>query len=228
MNGSHTRSSECSTSSWSRRACRRSTTRWSLPAQPRPGRDPAGRRPRGDRRVAHDRRVHRLLRIPADADLADADARLHARRGAARDRLRGPDLPGARPRAADTCRLPTHPRCPPATVVSMLRDAGLTFGGEPAGAARDRPRHRRRPDGRAGRRDGLGQDGAGVAAAAAVRRRAGLGRDRRRRRALGRPVSLRPRSRSSTTIRSCSPRPCTTTSPTRAPTRPARRSRRRP
>ena len=47
------------------------------------------------------RRVHRLLRLPADADLADADARLHARRGAALDRLRRADLPDPRPRAAD-------------------------------------------------------------------------------------------------------------------------------
>ena len=48
-----------------------------------------------------DRRVHRVLRLPADADLADADARLHARRRAARHRVGRADLPDPRPRAAD-------------------------------------------------------------------------------------------------------------------------------
>ena len=58
----------------------------------------------GGREVIHGsltrRPVHRLLRLPADADLADADARLHAGRRAARDRLRRAHLPDPRPRAA--------------------------------------------------------------------------------------------------------------------------------
>ena len=72
-----------------------------LPAQPRAGADPADRRPRRDPRVTEHRRLHRLLRVPADADLADADARLHAERGPAGDRLGRPHLPGARSRSPD-------------------------------------------------------------------------------------------------------------------------------
>ena len=72
-----------------------------LPAEPRAGRDPARRRSRGDRRLAHARPVHRVLRLPADADLADAHARLHARRRAAGHRLGRADLPDPRSRARD-------------------------------------------------------------------------------------------------------------------------------
>ena len=72
-----------------------------LPPLPRPRRDPARRRARGDRRLDRHRRLHRLLRLCADAHRADAHARLHARRRATRDRLRRAHLPGARPRAGD-------------------------------------------------------------------------------------------------------------------------------
>ena len=79
-----------------------------LPAQPRAGGDPAVRRPRGDRRVAVGRRLHRLLRLPADAHLPDADARLHARRRPARDRIGRPHLPDPRPGAGDRSPRPTR------------------------------------------------------------------------------------------------------------------------
>ena len=80
-----------------------------LPAQPRPGGDPAVRRAPGDRRLAQPRRVHRVLRLPAHAHLADADARLHARRRAALDGVGRADLPGARPRAARSTRSAGRP-----------------------------------------------------------------------------------------------------------------------
>ena len=83
-----------------------------LPAQPRAGRDPAGRRPRGDQRHADDRRLHRLLRLPADADLPDADARLHAGRRPAVDRVGRAHLPDPRPRAAHRLAPRTPRRCP--------------------------------------------------------------------------------------------------------------------
>ena len=59
--------------------------------QPRARGDPARRRPPGDRRHAHARRLHRLLRLPADADRADAPARHRARprRSARPPRARG-------------------------------------------------------------------------------------------------------------------------------------------
>ena len=49
----------------------------------------------------HPWRVHRVLRLPADAHLADADARLHARRRPAGHRIGRADLPGARPCSPD-------------------------------------------------------------------------------------------------------------------------------
>ena len=72
-----------------------------LLAEHRAGADPVRRGPPGDRRHAHARPVHRLLRLPADPDLPDAHARLHAERRSARHRLGRADLPGARSRAAD-------------------------------------------------------------------------------------------------------------------------------
>ena len=86
------------------------------------GRDPPVRRPRGDRRHAQPRRVHRLLRLPADADLADADARLHARRRAAVDGIGRADLPDPRPRATDRRRRPSAPPLPDGGGQVTLRD----------------------------------------------------------------------------------------------------------
>ena len=40
--------------------------------------------------------IHRLLRLPADIDLADADARVHVERRAAGDRIGGPNLRDSR------------------------------------------------------------------------------------------------------------------------------------
>ena len=54
--------------------------------------------PRGDRRPALPRRLHRLLHLPADADRADAHARRRARHGAARDRIGRAAVPDPRPR----------------------------------------------------------------------------------------------------------------------------------
>ena len=72
-----------------------------VPAQPRAGRDPAGRRPPGRQRHADAGRLHRVLHVPADADRADADARRRARHGAARDRLGRAAAGDPRPRAGD-------------------------------------------------------------------------------------------------------------------------------
>ena len=200
-----------------------------LPAEPRPGPDPAGRRAGRDPRVADDRGFHRLLRVSADADLADADARVHAERGAARDRVGRADLRDPRPRAADhEPRERAGAARRARTGVAPRRQPDVRRR-RPAGAARRRSRDRAWPHGRARRRDGLGQDGARVAAASAVRGQLGIGPDRRRRRPLGRPrTASATRSRSSPTTRSCSRPRSTTTSPTRGPTRRARRSSERP
>ena len=90
-----------------------------------------------------------------------------------------PDLPGAGPRAEDDGAR-RRARAATGRGRVSLRDVALTFEGSLApGAARHRPRDRRRRDGRAGRRDGLRQDGARLAAPAAVRRHRGQRRDRR-------------------------------------------------
>ena len=194
-----------------------------LPAQPRPGHDPPVRRPRGDRRDAQPRRVHRLLRLPADADLADADARLHARRRAARDRLGRADLPDPRPRAADDVSPADAPALPDGGGRVTLRDVGPDLRGR-ATVRRCATSTSTSP---AGHTVALvGAMGSGKSALVSLLPRLydvdhGRGRDRRRRRPLGRPGQPAPaRSRSSTTTRSCSRPPCTTTSPTRGPTPP--------
>ena len=195
-----------------------------LPAQPRPGRDPARRRPRGDRRHAQRRRVHRLLRLPADADLADADARLHARRRAALDRIGRADLPDPRPRARDRLPAGRARRCRPAAATWCCAGRRPDLRGHhPPGAVGHLARDPRRADRRAGRRDGLGQVRARAAAAAAVRRQHRVGaRSTAPTCARSSWPACAARSRSSTTTRSCSRPRCTTTSPTRAPTPPAR------
>ncbi len=65
-----------------------------------------------DRRHAHAGRLHRLLRVPADADRADAPARHRARARAARDGLGRAAVRAARPRAAAGRARPTRGRCP--------------------------------------------------------------------------------------------------------------------
>src|SRR3954451_9792989 len=162
-----------------------------LPAPGRPGRDPVLRRAPGHPRRAHDRPVQRLLRVPADAALADADARDLARAGPARHGRRRAPVRDPRPRAAH--RQPA-------------RGAGAAGRQRPRRAARRdaRVRGRRAPrparrlarrargqDGRAGRRDRLGQDDARAAHPAAVRRHRGRRARRRRgraRRRRGRPA----------------------------------------
>ena len=67
-----------------------------------------------------------------------------------------------------------------------LRDVGLTFEGADAGAQSDHARCPGGADCGGRRRDGLGQVGAGFAAAPALRRQHRRDRDRRGRRALGR------------------------------------------
>ena len=79
------------------------------------------------------RRLHRVLRLPADAHLPHAHARLHARRRAALDRLGRADLPGARPRAADRVRARRRRRCP--TAAATCRCAA---SGSPSRARRSR------------------------------------------------------------------------------------------
>ena len=169
----------------------------------------------GGREVIHGtltrRRLHRLLRLSADADLADADARLHAQRRPARrpPRARGSSRSSTASRAIDRARR-TRRRCPPGDGRVVARGVGLTFEGAGHPALRDVDLEvAAGADGRARRRDGLGQDRARLAAPPALRRQRRLGRDRRRRRPLGRPRQPAPRDRaSSTTTRSCSrPRP---------------------
>ena len=105
---------------------------------------------------------------------------------------------------------------------------GVSFGYDDGsrGAARRRPgRAGGRHGGRRGRHR-LGQEHAGDADPAPVRRGPGRGADRRRRRARRGPGVAAPRDRAACpTTRSCSARPCARTSPTRAPTPPTRRSR---
>ena len=61
----------------------------------------AGRRPAGDQRIDHRRRVRRLLRVCPDADVTDADARHRPRNGPARGGVRRARLRDPRPIAAD-------------------------------------------------------------------------------------------------------------------------------
>ena len=89
-----------------------------LPAAARPGRDPLLRRAPGHLRAPDDRRVQRLLRLPAHAAVADAHARHPAQPLAAGDRRRRPRLPDPRPRAADRLAARTPRRCLPARATS--------------------------------------------------------------------------------------------------------------
>jgi ATP-binding cassette subfamily B protein len=68
-----------------------------LPAAGRPRRDPVLRRPPGHPRRPHHRAVQRLLHLPADAAVADADARHLAEPRPARDGRRRPPVPDPRP-----------------------------------------------------------------------------------------------------------------------------------
>ena len=116
-----------------------------LPAPARPRGDPLLRRAPGHRRAPDDRRVHRLLRLPAHAAVADAHARHRCSawrsarpppaRGSSRSSTasRGSSSPPDAPRAA--ARL--GPRR------AARRDAAVR-GRVAPGAARRRPRRRRR------------------------------------------------------------------------------------
>ena len=193
-----------------------------LPAEPRPGRDPARRRAPGRQRDADARRLHRVLHVPADADRADADVRRRAGDGPARDRLGRAAVRDPRPRAADRRRRRS------AAARARARRAArrdLRLRQRPGRAARRVADRRAGLDGRARGRDRVGQDDARPAAAAAVRPALGRGADRRR----GRPRRRRrrrcaARSRSSTTTRSCSRTRSRATSPTRGRTPRSRRS----
>ena len=89
-----------------------------LPPPARARRRPVRRRAPGDQRLARRRRLRRLLRLRADADLADAHARHRARHGAARGGERRARVRAARPPArADRARRRAR-RCPPATGAS--------------------------------------------------------------------------------------------------------------
>ena len=89
-----------------------------LPAAARARGDPLLRRPPGHRRQPDHRRVHRLLRLSADAARADAHARHLARAGPARDRRRRAAVRDPRPRARASPRRPARPGCPMATATS--------------------------------------------------------------------------------------------------------------
>ena len=181
-----------------------------------------------DPRPAHDRRVQRLLHLPADAARADAHARHLARRWRS-----APTASGARvfqlldraPRARP--RRPARPPLPAGNGHVRLEGVDDALRRRrPADALRDVDL-----DVPGGRTVALvGATGSGKTTLAALVARlydptagrvlidgADLRDGRRRARCAA-------RSRSPATTRSCSARPCTTTSPTRGPTRAARRS----
>ena len=98
-----------------------------LPPQHRHGAGALRRRPRGDQRQPHPRRLHCLLWLPADALRAGADARGRARHVAAGDRLGQPPVPGARPRAAARPARRGRRRCRPGGGHVELRDVTLRY-----------------------------------------------------------------------------------------------------
>ena len=102
-----------------------------LPAPARAGRPALRGRPPGDQRVARRRRLRGLLRLRADAHLADAHAGHGARDGPARGGLRGARVRAARPRAA--AHLPPGARAAAAGGGRVeLRDVTFGYdGGEP-------------------------------------------------------------------------------------------------
>ena len=191
-----------------------------LPAPARAGGDPLLRRASGHRRAPDARRVHRLLRLPAHAAVADAHARHLARAGPARDGGRRPRLPDPRPRAAH--RLGARGPAAAARLGprrAARRHAALR-GRVAPGPARRRPRRAGRHHGRAGRRHRLGQDDARRSSSRASTTSAPA---RCSSTAPTCATSMSPRcarpSPSSTTTRSSSARPSRRTSPTRARTR---------
>ena len=105
-----------------------------VPAEHRPGGDPARRRPPGHRRTAHARRLHRLLRLPADADRADAPAGHRARARPAGDRIRRAAVRAARPHPGARRRRPARRRSRPGAARSSCATSAS------ATAARRRPR----------------------------------------------------------------------------------------
>src|SRR5215213_9895992 len=152
-----------------------------VPAPARPRRAAARGRAPGDQRHDHRRRVHRLLRLRADADRTDALARDGARHGPARRRERRARLRAARPRPA------AHRGARRQAARSGRRSGGaaradLRLRRRRARAARHRPRRRGREDRRPRRPDRLRQDDARDADPPPLRRergRGGRGRGRR-------------------------------------------------
>ena len=169
--------------------------------------DPARRRPPGHQRHAVAGRLHRLLRLPADADRADAPARHRARARPARDRVGRAAVRGARPRAAPdragrraaAARGPRARRAAP-RLVRLLRGVAASR------PARRRPRGRgRAPRWRSSARPARARPRSSSCSRASTTPTEGSGADRRRRRARRRPrLAAARRSRSSTTTRSCS------------------------
>ena len=102
--------------------------------------------------------LHRLLRLPADADLPHAHAGVHARRRPALDRLGRPHLPDPRPRARDRLAARRAPAARRRRPGRSSAASGLTFeGSTPPCPARRQPRGPCRPDSGPGGGDGLGQ-----------------------------------------------------------------------
>ena len=177
--------------------------------------------------IAQHRRLHRLLRVPADADLADADARLHARAPPSGRPPRAPASSRCSTARHGSPRRRTRRRCPTGRAASSLRDVTPDLRGrrthrrcadvdleiEPGRRSRSSARWARaRP------RSCRCSPGSTTSATGSVRID---GADVR----YGRPGQPAARDRArQPTIRSCSRPRCTTTSPTRAPRRRARRS----
>ena len=197
-----------------------------LPAAARPGRDPLLRRAPGHRRAPDHRRVQRLLRLPAHAAVADAHARASCSASPS-----GPPRPAPASTRSSTAsrgssRRPARRRCRRARATCELRGVSLQYEGAVAArAARRRPRRARRhapsrwsaPPARARRRSCSSSRACTTSAPARCSSTAPT---------CARSTSPRcaPRSPWSTTTPSSSAPPWPRTSPTRAPTRRARRS----
>ena len=173
-----------------------------------------------------DRRVQRLLRLPAHAAVADAHARAPCSACPAGDRGRRPRLPDPRPRAADRLGARTRRRCRPARATwscaacrcntrapsrPVLHDVDLDV------ARRDAPSPSSAPPARARRRSCSSSRACTTSPPARCSSTAPTC-------ATSTSPRCAPRSPSSTTTPSCSAPPWPRTSPTRAPTRRRRRS----
>ena len=95
------------------------------------------RRPPGHRRAPDARRLHRVLRLPAHAAVADAHARHLARAGPARDGGRAPASSRSSTASRASSRRPARRRCRAGSGHVELRDVTLHYEGASRPALRD-------------------------------------------------------------------------------------------